>query len=39
MLEEAKLVGAPQLPLLAVPVVVNDAVALYELVPPAEQTV
>jgi hypothetical protein len=40
MLEEAKPVGVPQLPLKeAVPVVVKDARALYELVPPAEQTV
>jgi hypothetical protein len=40
MLVEAKPVGVPQLPLKeAVPVVVNDARALYELVPPAEQTV
>jgi hypothetical protein len=39
ILEEAKPVGTPQLPLLAVPVVVNDTAPLYELVPPPEQTV
>jgi hypothetical protein len=41
MFEEAKPVGVPQLPVAPplVPVVVNDARALNELVPPAEQTV
>jgi|KBSSwiStaDraftv2_1062776.scaffolds.fasta_scaffold3922206_1 hypothetical protein len=39
MLEEDKPVGVPQLPLLLVPVVVKDAVELYELVPPVVQAV